>query len=99
MTQFFTVLAVLFIIIYATRALPFVFSDFVRKSRVIKILGPSLPLAIMTLLTAHGTMISAKFFPALLGVAITALTQLKFRLTILSIFLGTTSYILLIKYI
>jgi len=101
MTPTLFIIATLIIaaIVFTMRAIPFVFSKQLRESKLAQILSRSLPLAIMLLLTLHGVHESSKHTSALVGVAFTALIQILFKQPIISIFAGTTAYILLIHFV
>ncbi|WP_420421055.1 branched-chain amino acid transporter permease [Simkania sp.] len=86
------------LIVYITRALPFLFSKQLRASRLAQVLSRSLPLAIMLLLALHGVRTSASHTTALIGVGVTAFIHLTFKQPIISIFAGTATYVLLIHY-
>lgn len=97
-TSFILITIGLMLIVYITRALPFLFAKQLRESKLAQVLARSLPLAIMLLLTLHGVRTSSNLNAALFGVAATAFIHLTFKQPIISIFVGTTTYVLLIRY-
>ncbi|MCP5489933.1 MAG: AzlD domain-containing protein [Chlamydiales bacterium] len=86
------------IMVFFTRALPFLFSKQLRSSKLAQVLSRSLPLAIMLLLALHGVRTSSSHTAALIGVGMTAFIHLTFKQPIISIFAGTATYVLLIRY-
>lgn len=96
----FTIITIgIAIIVYITRALPFLFAKQLRESKLAQVLSRSLPLAIMLLLALHGVRTSSNLNAALIGVGATAFIHLTFKQPIISIFAGTATYVLLIHYL
>lgn len=100
-----TVFVVMGIISFGERALPFVASNWLRKQKWTQTLGDFLPLAIMMILVLHSALGlstnrgSFEYFPEIFGIAITFVFQWFLKNSLLSIFLGTTLYVLLVNWL
>lgn len=94
------VIAMMALITFALRALPFVASRWLQSHPVVRRLGRFLPLAIMTLLLLHTLVASAREhaagpWPELLCAGLAAWLQWRSRNPLLSILAGTGLYVLL----
>ena len=94
------VIAVMALISFALRALPFVAAQWLNKHPLVHRLGDFLPLAIMTLLTVHSAAGSAREhaagpWPELVAIALVVILQWRTRNALLSILLGTAAYVLM----
>lgn len=103
-SQSILIIAVCAICTFAERALPFLLFRGKEVPPAIRYLGNVLPMAIMATLVIYclrGISFSAPsgFAPMLLASACTALLHLWKRSTLLSIFGGTLSYMLLVQVI
>lgn len=93
-------IAVMALITFALRALPFVASRWLQSHPAVRRLGRFLPLAIMTLLLLHQLVGSAREhasgpWPELLSAGLAAGLQWRSRNPLLSILAGTGLYVLL----
>lgn len=93
-------IAVMALITFALRALPFVASRWLQSHAIVRRLGRFLPLAIMTLLLLHTLVGSAREhasgpWPELLCAGLAAGLQWRSRNPLLSILAGTGLYVLL----
>lgn len=93
-------IAVMALITFALRALPFVASRWLQSHAIVRRLGRFLPLAIMTLLLLHTVVGSAREhasgpWPELLSAGLAAGLQWRSRNPLLSILAGTGLYVLL----
>ena len=93
-------IAVMALVTFALRALPFVAAQWIEHHPVVRRLGRFLPLAIMVLLLVHSTLGAARShaggpWPELLAVFLTAGLQWWRKNALLSILLGTGVYVLL----
>ena len=93
-------IAVMALITFALRALPFVASRWLQSHPMVRRLGRFLPLAIMTLLLLHTLVGSARehasgLWPELLCAGLAAGLQWRSRNPLLSILAGTGLYVLL----
>ncbi|MEO3885467.1 AzlD domain-containing protein [Nonomuraea sp. B5E05] len=97
------VLAIVFGITFALRAMPFAALRALRTSATVRQLSVWMPvgiLAILAVTTLHGTIAAEPraTLHALLAVAVTAGVHLAFgRRTILSVGIGTTVYVVLVN--
>ncbi len=94
------VIALMALITFALRALPFVASRWLQSHPVVRRLGRFLPLALMTLLLLHQLVGSAREhaagpWPELLCAGLAAGLQWRSRNPLLSILAGTSLYVLL----
>lgn len=94
------VIAVMALITFTLRALPFVASRWLQRHDIVRRLGRFLPLAIMTLLLLHSLVGSAREhaggpWPELASSGLAALLQWRSRNPLLSIVAGTGLYVLL----
>ena len=94
------VIALMALITFALRALPFVASRWLQSHAIVRRLGRFLPLAIMTLLLLHTLVGSAREhasgpWPELLCAGLAAGLQWRSRNPLLSILAGTGLYVLL----
>ncbi len=94
------VIAMMALITFALRALPFVASRWLQSHPAVRRLGRFLPLAIMTLLLLHTIVGSAREhaagpWPELLCAGLAAVLQWRSRNPLLSILAGTGLYVLL----
>ena len=94
------VIAMMALITFALRALPFVASRWLQSHPVVRRLGRFLPLAIMTLLLLHTLVGSAREhatgpWPELVCAGLAAALQWRSRNPLLSILAGTGLYVLL----
>lgn len=94
------VIAVMALVTFALRALPFIAARWLQKHDKVQQLGRFLPLAIMTLLLLHTVMGSAKANPTgglaeLAAIGTTVVLQWWRRQALLSILAGTALYVLL----
>lgn len=93
------------VISFGERALPFVASHWLGKQKWTQTLGDFLPLAIMMILVLHSALSLSTargrfdYFPEIFGIAITFVFQWLLRNSLLSIFLGTFLYVLLINWL
>lgn len=90
------------VVTFIERALPFVASQWLVRQKWVNALGRFLPLAIMVLLTLHATVGATQArqsWPVaeLLAIATTVALQWWIRNPLLSIFLGTGLYVVLIN--
>ncbi|QUH00588.1 AzlD domain-containing protein [Saccharopolyspora erythraea] len=99
----FAVLAIVFAITLALRAVPFAALRLLRESRVVRALSSWMPVGILAILACtalHGTVTTApETAPyALLAVAVTIGVHLASgRRTILSVGIGTACYVVLVN--
>lgn len=95
----FGALAVIFVVTFALRALPFAFIAPVRSSQLLRFLGAHMPVGIMVILTVYtlvGTSLTAAaIVPAAVALAISAGVHLWRSNALLSIVAGTTAYVAL----
>ena len=97
------VLATVFIITFALRALPFAALKMLRESKIVKVLSWWTPIGILGILAAstlRSTMAadSAHAGLALVAVITTAVTHLLFgRRTLVSVAVGTVTYVLMVN--
>jgi branched-subunit amino acid transport protein AzlD len=93
------VLAIVFTITLALRAVPFAVLRTLRTSTIVQELAVWMPVGILAILATSAFHTTATETPfALLAVAVTAATHLLLgRHTILSVALGTTCYVLLVN--
>ncbi|MFI7639348.1 branched-chain amino acid transporter permease [Nonomuraea sp. NPDC049400] len=97
------VLAIVFIITMALRALPFAVLRTLRTSPIVRQLSVWMPVGILAILAVtalHGTIAAEPHATlyALLAVAVTAGVHLAFgRRTILSVGIGTAAYVVLVN--
>lgn len=94
------VIAVMALVTFGLRSLPFVAGRWLRRQSWVHKLGATLPLAIMTLLLLHSAVDAARQNPAgawheALAVLLTVVLQWRTRTTLLSIVAGTTVYVFL----
>ena len=101
----FWLVAVSALVIMATRFLPFlIFGENRKTPAIITYLGKVLPFAIMGMLVIYCmkdvTFLSAPYgAPELIGCAIVALLHIWKRNSLLSIGVGTVSYMLLVQFV
>lgn len=91
-------IAVMALVTFALRALPFVAAQWLQRHAIVRRLGEFLPLAIMTLLLVHSAAGLAREHPAgpcfeLIAIGLTVVMQWKYRNALLSILLGTVVYV------
>jgi branched-subunit amino acid transport protein AzlD len=94
------VIAVMALVTFALRALPFLADQWLKKHPAVQRLGQFLPLAIMTLLLLHSGTSAAREhtagpWPELLAVALVVLLQWRTKNALLSIVVGTAVYVLM----
>ena len=94
------VIAAMGLVTFGLRALPFVAGQWLQKHPIVHNLGQFLPLAIMTLLLVNSTIAAmgedpASPWPEVAAVSLVALVQWFSRNALLSILLGTGTYVLL----
>ncbi|MEN9904134.1 MAG: hypothetical protein RLZZ555_699 [Pseudomonadota bacterium] len=95
------VIAVMALITFGLRALPFVASRWLQQHDIVRRLGRFLPLAIMVLLLLHAIVSASREHQnggpwyELLGAALAGLLQWRSRNPLLSIVAGTGLYVLL----
>jgi branched-subunit amino acid transport protein AzlD len=99
-TYALSAIAVMAVVTFGLRALPFVTARWLQQSARVRALGRFLPLAVMVLLVLHTTLGQTQNNPAapwleLLGVGLTAGLQWRWRHPLLSILAGTTLYVVL----
>lgn len=98
-----TVLAMVFAITLALRAVPFVLLRTLREAPIVQVLANWMPvgiLAILAITALHGTVRSAPATAgfAVLAVAVTVIVHLTLgRRTILSVCAGTATYVLMVN--
>ncbi|WP_024793241.1 branched-chain amino acid transporter permease [Tomitella biformata] len=94
-------LAVILIVTFALRALPFAFIAPVRSSALLAYLGVHMPLGIMLILTAYTlspvTAAASSWGPMAAALALTVGLQVWRRSALLSIVAGTGTYMLLLE--
>lgn len=95
-----TVIFLLFLVMVATRALPFVFSKVLKKNEYIETIGKSLPAYIMLLLVIYEvnikTFTKAPYgLPAILALLSVVVVHVWKRSMLLSIVVGTVVFVLL----
>ena len=88
------------LVTFALRATPFLGAQWLEHSPLARRLGGFLPLAIMTLLTLHAMVGNALDdargpWPELISIAIVVVLQWRKRNALLSILVGTATYVLL----
>lgn len=93
-------IAVMGLVTFALRALPFVADHWLRRQPVVERLGQFLPLAIMSLLLVHSSAAAAREheggpWPELVAVALVIGLQWWGRHALLSIGVGTAAYVLM----
>ena len=93
-------IAVMAVVTFALRALPFLIGDWLEHHPLIHRLGRFLPPAIMLLLVVHSALGAARAhsgggWPELIAVSVTAALQWWQRSPLLSILAGTGLYVLL----
>jgi branched-subunit amino acid transport protein AzlD len=93
-----SVIVAMGLVTFVLRALPFVAARWLQKHAIVQRLGQFLPLAIMTLLLVHTMAGSAREhaqgpWPELLAVACVVVVQWRTRNALLSMLLGTGSYV------
>ncbi|MDN5842558.1 MAG: AzlD domain-containing protein [Alcaligenaceae bacterium] len=98
------VLAAMAIVTFALRAIPFLTAQWLRHNPLVRHLERFLPLAIMTLLTAHSLVglsgqHDAPPWPELLAVALTILAQWRTKNPLLSIAIGSIVYVAIRNYV
>ena len=95
------ILAVIFVVTVALRALPFAALRFMRESNLVAWLGLAMPAGVMTILVVYAVAGQADgtggLWPVLLGVLVTAGLHKWKRDSGLSIFGGTAFYMLLVN--
>ncbi len=94
------VIAVMALVTFALRSLPFLADQWLKKHPAVQRLGQFLPLAIMTLLLLHSGTSAAREhaagpWPELLAVALVVLLQWRTKNALLSIVVGTAVYVLM----
>ncbi len=92
------VIAMMALITFALRALPFVASRWLQSHAIVRRLGRFLPLAIMSLLLLHAIVAAAREhasgpWPELVGAGLAAWLQWRWRNPLLSILAGTAVYV------
>ena len=98
----FTVFIAMGAVTAAERLLPFACSSWLRKQRWVGVVGNFLPLAIMVLLVLHASTGSALArgglpVPEAAGVFLTLIVQWFVKKPLLSIFAGTSVYVILVN--
>lgn len=99
-TYVLSVIVAMALVTLLLRALPFVAATWLQKYAIVQRLGRFLPLAIMSLLLLHSMVGAAREhhqgpWPELLSVALVFLIQWHTRNALLSMLVGTGSYVLL----
>lgn len=90
----------LFLLIVVTRALPFWFGRYFKDNELLVHVGKSLPAYVMMLLVLYEIKLDSfavypYALPALLSVIIVVIMHIWLRQVLLSMFMGTASFILL----
>lgn len=104
-TQVWYAIAIIVLVTALTRFLPFILLSNGKKTpKFINKLGKLLPFAIMGMLVVYclkdvNFMTVGGFLPATIGCVIVALLYVWKRNTLLSIIVGTVSYMLLVQFI
>jgi len=94
-----TAIILLSAIVFLTRALPFVFSNVMRKNEWIQFLGKQLPISIIFLLALYYAFSMAQptqwhIIPfQIIGILVTLLVHWKWKNTTISLILGTLAYL------
>ncbi len=93
-----SVMAALFVMVIATRSLPFIFTKFLKNSKTLKIIGQFLPDYIMLLLVIYEVGIThfTRYpygIPAIIALGVLIIVHLLKRQMLLSILSGTAVYI------
>lgn len=102
MTYLFGVFVAMMLVNFVLRALPFVLGKRLMSYRWVSDLGKFLPLSIMALLALHATVGAARAhdglpIPEIVAILLTVSLQWFLRNSLLSIFLGTTTYVVVLN--
>lgn len=102
MTYLLGVFVAMMLVNFALRALPFVLGKRLMSLRWVSDLGKFLPLSIMTLLSLHATVGAAQAHagwpvPEIVAILLTVALQWFLRNPLLSIFIGTASYVVILN--
>lgn len=94
-------IGLLFLVVFGTRAFPFVFGKYLKESPYLLFLGKQLPASIILLLATFYAISMAKphygqtLLCEFIAVIATLLVQWRFRNTVVSLIVGTAVYLCL----
>ncbi len=99
----FGTFVVMMLISFGERALPFAASSWLQKQKWVRSVADFLPLAVMPILVVHTCVQAAQTheglpIPEILAVVVTLILQWFTKNSLLSIFSGTLTYIVLLNF-
>ncbi len=96
------IILMLFLMTVVTRGCPFFMGSIIQQSKTLKVLGKQLPVCIIALLAMYymmslaGPHVAQGVLRQVLAIAVTLLVHWRFRQMVISLLLGTVTYLILI---